>query len=63
MKVKLGKTYEGIGYSGMTDGEKVIGKLTEFYSPHNHAILICDKTKRHCAVQFKTLKGIKDGII
>lgn len=59
MKVKLGKTYEGIGYVGMTDGQKVKGRLTEFYAPENNAILICEKTGIPCEVKFKTLKEIK----
>lgn len=59
MKVTLGKTYEGIGYSGLTDEQKVRGKLTEFYSPHNHAILICEKRGIPCAIKFKTLKEVK----
>jgi len=63
MKVTIGKTYEGIGYIGTTDGEKVIGRLIEFYSPHDHAILVCEKTNIPCAVKFRTLKEVKNGTI
>lgn len=59
MKVTLGKTYEGIGYSGMMNDQKVRGRLTEFYSPNNHAILICEKRECPCEVIFKTLKEVK----
>lgn len=59
MKLKLGANYSGIGYSGLTDGIIVNGRLTEYFKPHDHAIIICEKTGYHCAVSFNTLKLIK----
>lgn len=59
MKLKLGNNYSGIGYSGLTDGTEITGKLTEYFKPHDHAILVCKKTGLHCAVKYNTLKHIK----
>lgn len=59
MKLKLGENYSAVGYSGLTDGAIVEGRLTEYNQPHNHAVLICSKTNKHCAVIYRTLKKVK----
>lgn len=54
----LGKIYSGIGYSGLTDGVKVFGKLTEITKSSDHAILWCERRNLPCAVRYSSLKPI-----
>lgn len=61
MKLKLGNNYSAIGYSGLTDGKEVKGRLTEYFKPHDHAIIVCEETRIPCAVKYNTLKPLKNG--
>lgn len=56
---KIGHYYSGMGYSGLTDGIEVRGKLHEVERWTDHAIIIYEKTGIHCAVIYKTLKLLK----
>lgn len=59
MKIEIGETYSGIGYSGMTNGIRVTGELTEYIFEHQHATLK-DVDGRLIAVNSKTLKYVGD---
>lgn len=57
MEIKLGKSYTGIGYSGMSEGVVVSGVLVEMNKQHDHAILMNDF--RVYAVKYKSLRPLE----
>lgn len=50
--------WEGMGYSGVTEGILVKGQLIEKDPITDYAIIICEKNKIPCAVIYRTLKKI-----
>jgi len=48
--VYLGKTYIGLGYSGMSDGVEITGTLTEFERSLDSATLLDNKGMIHAVI-------------
>lgn len=51
----IGCTYGGEGYSGLTDGVDVRGKLTEIDIQLDSATILSDKLNMPCAVKLRSL--------
>lgn len=56
--VYLGKEYSAEGYSGLTDGVQVNGKLTEVEIQRDSATIWDKRLDMPCAVKLRTLKEI-----
>ena len=55
LHVVIGRTYGGEGYSGLTDGVDVRGKLTEIDIQLDSATIWSDKLNMPCAVKLRSL--------
>ncbi len=55
LHVVIGRTYGGEGYSGLTDGIDVKGKLTEIDIQLDSATIWSDKLDMPCAVKLRSL--------
>lgn len=55
LRVVIGDTYGGEGYSGLTDGVEVHGKLTEVSMQRDSATIWSDKLDMPCAVKLRSL--------
>lgn len=60
LDVTIGKTYGGEGYSGLTDGEDVRGKLTEVDYQWDSVTIWSDKLNCPCAVKMRSIYVIED---
>ena len=58
LHIVIGRTYEGEGYSGMTDGVYVKGKLTEVDRMRDSATIWSDKLDMPCAVKLRSLYAL-----
>jgi len=58
LHVVIGRTYGGEGYSGMTDGVDVKGKLTEIDQMRDSATIWSDKLDMPCAIKLRSLYAI-----
>ena len=56
--VVIGRTYEGEGYSGLTDGVDVKGKLTEVDQMRDSATIWSDKLDMPCAIKLRSLYAL-----
>lgn len=54
----IGRTYGGEGYSGLTDGVDVRGKLTEIDIQFDSATIWSDKLNMPCAVKLRSLYAL-----
>lgn len=55
ISVYLGEKYSGEGYSGLTDGVQVKGKLTEVEIQFDSATIWYEKLDMPCAVKLRSL--------
>jgi microcystin-dependent protein len=58
LHVIIGCTYGGEGYSGLTDGSDVRGKLTEIDIQRGSATILSDKLGLPCAVKLRSLYAL-----
>ena len=58
LHVAIGRTYGGEGYSGMTDGVDVKGKLTEIDQMRDSATIWSDKLDMSCAIKLRSLYAL-----
>jgi hypothetical protein len=58
LHVVIGRTYGGEGYSGLTDGVDVKGKLTEIDIQWDSATIWSDKLDMPCAVKLRSLYAL-----
>lgn len=58
LHVVIGRTYGGEGYSGLTDGVDVKGKLTEIDIQLDSATIWSDKLNMPCAVKLRSLYAL-----
>ena len=58
LHVVIGRTYGGEGYSGLTDGIDVKGKLTEIDIQLDSATIWSDKLDMPCAVKLRSLYAL-----
>jgi len=58
LHIVIGRTYGGEGYSGMTDGVDVKGKLTEVDKMRDSATIWSDKLDMPCAIKLRSLYAL-----
>ena len=58
LHVVIGRAYGGEGYSGLTDGVDVKGKLTEIDIQLDSATIWSDKLNMPCAVKLRSLYAL-----
>ena len=58
LHIVIGRTYGGEGYSGMTDGVDVKGKLTEVDHMRDSATIWSDKLNMPCAIKLRSLYAL-----
>ena len=58
LHVVLGHNYGGEGYSGLTDGVDVRGKLTEVDRMRDSATIWSDKLDMPCAIKLRSLYAL-----
>lgn len=58
LHIVIGRTYGGEGYSGMTDGVDVIGKITEVDRMRDSATIWSDKLDMPCAIKLRSLYAL-----
>lgn len=58
LHIVIGRVYGGEGYSGMTDGVDVKGKLTEVDRMRDSATIWSDKLDIPCAVKLRSLYAL-----
>lgn len=58
LHIVIGRTYGGEGYSGMTDGVDVKGKLTEVDQMRDSATIWSDKLDMPCAIKLRSLYAL-----
>ena len=58
LHVVIGRTYGGEGYSGLTDGVDVKGKLTEVDQMRDSATIWSDKLDMPCAIKLRSLYAL-----
>lgn len=58
LHVVIGCNYGGEGYSGMTDGVDVKGKLTEVDRMRDSATIWSDKLDMPCAIKLRSLYAL-----
>lgn len=58
LHIVVGRTYGGEGYSGMTDGVDVQGKLTEVDRMRDSATIWSDKLDMPCAIKLRSLYAL-----
>lgn len=59
LHIVIGKNYGGEGYSGLTDGEDVQGKLTEIDRQQDSATIWSTKLNMPCAIKLRSLYEIE----
>ncbi len=58
LHVVIGRTYGGEGYSGLTDGVDVKGKLIDIQTELDSATILSNKLGFPCAVKLRSLYAL-----